>query len=86
MAIALQQGSAERESFLKELDNNLRDKSVKLEKALSAPAADDSWEFWISRRWWRQERSFFAHEGLTHATTAGCALFCEVTKSTGLCG
>ena len=27
MAIALQQGSAERESFLKELDNNLRDQS-----------------------------------------------------------
>ena len=40
IAIALQQGSVERSSFLKELDQNLIDQSEQLEEALSAP--DDS--------------------------------------------
>ena len=44
MAIALLQGSAERESFLKELDKSSGDQSEQLEEALSAPAADDSWK------------------------------------------
>ena len=44
MAIALQQGSAERESFLKVLDKHLCDQSEQLEAALSAPAAGDSWK------------------------------------------
>ena len=66
MAIALQQGSEERESFLKELDKNLLEQSVKLEKALTAPAADDSWELWIQTMVETGKKFFFAHEGFAH--------------------
>ena len=47
IAIALQQGSEERESFLKELDKNLLDQSGKFEKTFTAPAADVSCGLWI---------------------------------------
>ena len=59
MAIALQQGSEERES-LKELDKNLLGQFVKLEKALTAPAADDSWDLWIHTMG-ETGKKFFSH-------------------------
>ena len=66
MAIALQQGSEERESFLKELDKNLLEQSVKLEKALTAPAVDDSWELWMTMV--ETGKKFFSHTKALHTT------------------
>ena len=67
IGIALQQGSEERESFLKELDKNLLGQSVKFEKALTAPAADDSWEFWIQSMV-ETGKKFFSHTKALHTT------------------
>ena len=38
---ALQQGSAERVAFLKEVDQSLSDQAEQMEKALTAPSAED---------------------------------------------
>ena len=67
IAIALQQGSEERESFLKELDENLLEQSWKFEKTFTAPAADDSWELWIQTMV-ETGKKFFAHTKALHTT------------------
>ena len=68
MAIALQQGSVERASFLKELDQNLLDQFEQLEEALSAPAADDSWKLWTQTIVDTGKKSFFLHTKALHTT------------------
>ena len=55
------------ESFFKELDKNLRDQSVKLEKALFAPAVDDSWELWIQTMV-ETGKKFLSHTKALHTT------------------
>ena len=67
MAIALQQGSVERASFLKELDKNMMDQSEQMEKALSAPAADEAWKLWIQAIV-ETGKKFFAHTQALHTT------------------
>ena len=67
MAIALQQRSVERASFLKELDKNVMDQSEQMEKALSAPAADDAWKLWI-QAFVETGKKFFAHTKALHTT------------------
>ena len=47
MALALQQGSSERVAFLKEVNQNLSDQAEQMERALTAPSAEDSWRLWI---------------------------------------
>ena len=67
IAIALQQGSEERESFLKELDKNLLEQSLKFEKTLTSLAADDSWELWIETMV-ETGKKFFSHTQALHTT------------------
>ena len=59
MAIALQQGSAERVAFLKEVDQNLSDQAEQMEEALAAPSAEDSWKLWIQAIVCAGKRFFF---------------------------
>ena len=67
MAIALQQGSVERASFLKELDKNMMEQSEQMEKALSAPAADETWKLSIQAIV-ETGKKFFAHTKALHTT------------------
>ena len=67
MAIALQQGSVERASFLKELDKNMMEQSEQMEKALSAPAADETWKLSIHAVV-ETGKKFFAHTKALHTT------------------
>ena len=66
MATALQQGSAERVAFLKEVDHNLSDQAEEMKKALTAPSAEDSWRLWIQAIVRAGKRFFFTHEGVAH--------------------
>ena len=68
MAIALQQGSVERASFLKELDKNMMEQSEQMEKALSAPAADEAWKLSIHAVV-ETGKKFFAHTKALHTST-----------------
>ena len=67
MATALQQGSAERVAFLKEVDQNLSDQAEQMEKALTAPSAEDSWRLWIQAIV-RAGKRFFSHTKALHTT------------------
>ena len=67
MATALQPGSVERASFLKELDKNTMEQSEQMEKALSAPASDEAWELWIQAIV-ETGKKFFAHTKELHTT------------------
>ena len=67
IAIALHKGSEERESFLKELDENLLEQSGKFEKTFTAPADDDSWELWIQTMV-ETGKEVFAHTKALHTT------------------
>ena len=67
IAIALQQGSEERESFLKELDKNLLEQDGKFEITFTALAADGSWELWIQTMVVTGKK-FFSHTKALHTT------------------
>ena len=67
MATDLQQGSAERVAFLKEVDQNLADQAEQMEKALTAPSAEDSWRLWIQAIV-RAGKRFFSHTKALHTT------------------
>ena len=67
MATALQQGSTERVAFLKEVDQNLSDQAEQMERALTAPSAEDSWRLWIQAIV-RAGKRFFSHTKALHTT------------------
>ena len=67
MATALQPGSVERASFLKELGKNMMEQSEQMEKALSAPASDEAWKLWIQAIV-ETGKKFFAHTKELHTT------------------
>ena len=67
MATALQPGSVERASFLKELDKNMMEQSEQMEKALSAPASDEAWKLWIQAIV-ETGKKFFAYTKALHTT------------------
>ena len=67
MATALHQRSVERASFLKELDKNMMEQSEQMEKALSAPAADETWKLSIQAIV-ETGKKFFAHTKELHNT------------------
>ena len=67
MAMALQQGSSERVAFLKEVNQNLSDQAEQMERALTAPSAEDSWTLWIQTIV-RAGKRFFSHTKALHTT------------------
>ena len=67
MAMALQQGSTERVAFLKEVDQNVSDQAEQMERALTAPSAQDSWRLWIQAIV-RAGKRFFSHTKALHTT------------------
>ena len=67
MATALQPGSVERASFLKEMDKNMLEQSEQMEKALSAPASDEAWKLSIQALV-ETGKKFFAHTKALHTT------------------
>ena len=67
MATALQQGSTERVAFLKEVDQNLSDQAEQMDRALTAPSAEDSWRLWIHAIV-RAGKRFFSHTKALHTT------------------
>ena len=67
MATALHQRSVERASFLKELDKNMMEQSEQMDKALSAPAADETWKLSIQAVV-ETGKKFFAHTKELHTT------------------